>query len=297
MMREIVQILMMNLKKEKNHLILFKNECLNCEKYSFENIVEIDSKGNKLLKVVDKNDINLLLSRLLNFYDIKDIINNSGDTTKLVVQLTGDTLKELNDGAFFNTNKNLQPKRNEDGSVDYKELNTISHIQKGDLLARLIKEDPGKSGKNVLGEEIRPRTVRVERLEFGNNITANEDRTEIYSDVINNFIDEKGLDERYKNLQKSTAATDTYLKNNYRKLFFILAIIYNVGQLLIFKYTDFFIQNINLLKLYILSIIKDKHYQKEKIILHAFQKKNLDRFLNNNLYINKKSIWAIGCYL
>jgi len=94
---------------------------------------------------------------------------------------------------FFNTNKNLQPKRNEDGSVDYKELNTISHIHKGDLLARLIKEDPGKSGKNVFGEEIRPRTVRTERLEFGNNITINEDRTEIYSDVTGhaNFINGK----------------------------------------------------------------------------------------------------------
>ena len=43
---------------------------------------------------------------------------------------------------------------NEDGSVDYKELNTISHIQAGQLLARLHKEDPGQSGRNVFGEEI-----------------------------------------------------------------------------------------------------------------------------------------------
>lgn len=84
---------------------------------------------------------------------------------------------------FFNTNINLQPKRNDDGSVDYKDLNTISHIKKGDLLAKLIKEDPGDSGQNVFGEEIRPRTVKSKVLEFGQNITINEDRTEIYSDV------------------------------------------------------------------------------------------------------------------
>lgn len=84
---------------------------------------------------------------------------------------------------FFNINKNLQPKRNEDGSVDYKELNTISHIKAGELLARLIKEDPGQSGKNVFGEEIKPRTVRSLRLEYGKQISCNEDRTEIYSDV------------------------------------------------------------------------------------------------------------------
>lgn len=34
-------------------------------------------------------------------------------------------------------------------------------------------------------------------------------------------------------------------KGKYRKLFLVLAVIYNVGQLLIFKYTDFFIDNIN----------------------------------------------------
>lgn len=84
---------------------------------------------------------------------------------------------------FFNTNKNLQPKRNEDGSVDYKELNTISHVKKGELLARLIKEDPGKPGCNVFGDEIKPRTVRTERLSYGNKISINEEKTEIYSDV------------------------------------------------------------------------------------------------------------------
>ena len=94
---------------------------------------------------------------------------------------------------FFNTSKNLQPKRNEDGSVDYKELNTISHVKKGDLLARLIKEDPGKSGKNVFGEEIKPRTVRSAKLQYGNKISINEEKTEIYSDVTGhaNYINEK----------------------------------------------------------------------------------------------------------
>ncbi len=84
---------------------------------------------------------------------------------------------------FFNTSKSLQPKRNEDGSVNYKELNTVSQVRSGDLLARLIPEDPGKSGQNVFGEEIRPRSVRSEKLAFGKNITINEEKTEIYSDV------------------------------------------------------------------------------------------------------------------
>ena len=38
---------------------------------------------------------------------------------------------------FFNTNPNLKPKKNEDGTVDYHELNTISRVEKGQMLAKL----------------------------------------------------------------------------------------------------------------------------------------------------------------
>ncbi|MBQ1682258.1 MAG: DUF342 domain-containing protein [Agathobacter sp.] len=93
---------------------------------------------------------------------------------------------------FFNTVKNLQPKRNEDGSVDYKDLNTISHVKEGDLLARLIKEDPGDPGKNVFGEIIKPRNVKTAKLGFGKNITINEDKTEIYTDVTGHAVLQNG---------------------------------------------------------------------------------------------------------
>lgn len=93
---------------------------------------------------------------------------------------------------FFNTVKNLQPKRNEDGSVDYKELNTISHVKQGDLLARLIKEDPGEPGINVFGDSIKPKNVKSAKLGYGKNISINEDKTEIYSDVTGHAILQNG---------------------------------------------------------------------------------------------------------
>lgn len=84
---------------------------------------------------------------------------------------------------FFNTDVNLKPKKNEDGSVDYHELSTISHVKQGDLLAKLDKEDPGVPGKDVFGQDIKPRTVKSLRLSYANNITLSEDQTEIYSNV------------------------------------------------------------------------------------------------------------------
>lgn len=84
---------------------------------------------------------------------------------------------------FFNINPSLKPKHNEDGSVDYHNLNTISKVYEGDLLARLTPEDKGAPGKNVLGMEIPTRTVKSKRLEFGRNIRLSEDKTELYSEV------------------------------------------------------------------------------------------------------------------
>lgn len=84
---------------------------------------------------------------------------------------------------YFNTNPSLKPKHNEDGSVNFHELNTICEVKEGDLLARLIPEDKGSNGKDVMGREIPTRTVKSKKLAYGKNIRANEDKTEIYSEV------------------------------------------------------------------------------------------------------------------
>lgn len=84
---------------------------------------------------------------------------------------------------FFNTNHNLRPKRNEDGSVDYRELNTISRVEEGQMLAKLHPVVPGKAGVDVCGGPVRGRQEKTARLDFANNITLSEDKTEIYSNV------------------------------------------------------------------------------------------------------------------
>lgn len=84
---------------------------------------------------------------------------------------------------YFNVDVNLKPKKNEDGTVDYRDLNTISRVNAGDLLAKLIPEDNGTPGRDVYGTEIKPRSVKKGTLEYGNNIRISEDRTELYTEV------------------------------------------------------------------------------------------------------------------
>ena len=51
---------------------------------------------------------------------------------------------------LFNTDPKVRPTLNEDGSVDFFHLNTLNPCKKGDVLARLTKEDPG--GTELISE-------------------------------------------------------------------------------------------------------------------------------------------------
>ena len=84
---------------------------------------------------------------------------------------------------FFSTDIHAKPTLLEDGSVDFFNLNTINHCNKGDLLARLTPAVVGQNGMTVTGESIKPRDVKRQMLHYGRNISVSEDKTCIYSEV------------------------------------------------------------------------------------------------------------------
>lgn len=88
---------------------------------------------------------------------------------------------------FFNTNPNVKPKMNEDGTVNFFELDMISKCNVGDVLARLTKAEPGEPGQNVYGERVQQRDVKKLILKFGRNIEQTEDGTELKS-LVNGHV-------------------------------------------------------------------------------------------------------------
>lgn len=84
---------------------------------------------------------------------------------------------------YFSTHKSLKPKHNEDGSVNYHDLNIISKVEKDQLIARLIPAVPGEPGCDVLGGQLKPKDVHNMKLSFANNIRISESGTELYSEV------------------------------------------------------------------------------------------------------------------
>ncbi len=83
----------------------------------------------------------------------------------------------------FNTDNHVRPTIRDDGSVDFFNLNTISHCQAGQVLARIIPEVRGQSGRNIMGVELEPREVKPTLFHFGRNIEVSEDNLSLISKV------------------------------------------------------------------------------------------------------------------
>lgn len=83
----------------------------------------------------------------------------------------------------FDTKKDAKPTLLEDGTVDFHKLDMINHVEEGDLLAVLHKEDMGEPGKDVMGMALPAKKVERKVLKYGNNIELSEDGTEIRSKV------------------------------------------------------------------------------------------------------------------
>lgn len=88
---------------------------------------------------------------------------------------------------FFNTDLQARPTKNEDGSVDFFNLNTINHCVSGELLARLYPEERGEYGFTVFGDKLKPRDVKHLILKYGKNIAVSEDKCELFS-MINGHV-------------------------------------------------------------------------------------------------------------
>ena len=83
----------------------------------------------------------------------------------------------------FNTDLQAKPKENEDGTVDFYDLDIIASVSAGDELAELIKEDEGTPGVDVKGRLIRPKKVDRFVFRYGKDISVSENGLHLISDI------------------------------------------------------------------------------------------------------------------
>ena len=83
----------------------------------------------------------------------------------------------------FNTDLTKKPKLNEDGSVDFHQLDTVSHVEKDMVLATLTPAIQGKPGVDVKGVPIKPRNVQVKFLRQVKHAHLSPDGLQLICDV------------------------------------------------------------------------------------------------------------------
>ncbi len=79
--------------------------------------------------------------------------------------------------------KDRKPVIMEDGTVNYKEMNLIESITKGQKLAELIPPIPGKNGKNLVGTELKAIDGRPAIIPKGRNVVLSPDGQELFADI------------------------------------------------------------------------------------------------------------------
>ena len=84
---------------------------------------------------------------------------------------------------FFNTDLTKKPKQNEDGSVDFHQLDNLSKVDKDQILAELTPAVYGKPWTDVLGRPIAPRKVNVLFLKQSKNARLSPDGLKLISNV------------------------------------------------------------------------------------------------------------------
>ncbi|MFW5782864.1 MAG: DUF342 domain-containing protein, partial [Candidatus Muiribacteriaceae bacterium] len=69
----------------------------------------------------------------------------------------------------------------QDARIDWRELNKIKSVKKGEKILQFVPGDPGKSGIDITGEEINPEKIENEKLKVGKNVVFNEKDNLFYS--------------------------------------------------------------------------------------------------------------------
>jgi len=93
----------------------------------------------------------------------------------------------------FDISKQRKPTILENGKVDYRELNLVQSVKRGEILCILIPPEPGKKGMTVTGKELKCRDGKHVRMPKGRNVIISDDGTMLLANIDGQveFSDEK----------------------------------------------------------------------------------------------------------
>lgn len=154
----------------KGYLTLISEDNQLDEPFYYEEVL-------KIIKDVIKVDIDEKV--------IKDMIHNKLYNDKICIAKG----KEPVDGVdghikyYFKKKERIIPKVKEDGTVDYRDLDMINNVNKGDILAEIIPPKDGVDGIKVTGEIIPYKIGKTPFFKLGRNVVLSDDRSKLLAGI------------------------------------------------------------------------------------------------------------------
>lgn len=110
-------------------------------------------------------------------FDIRDMLDNHVYEQPVCVARAIPAKRGVNGVVEFKYEKKrvVQPKCDEFGNADFRELGTIVKIRKGDIIAEIFPPTPGEPGMNIFGEEIPPEAGKPAKPAIGKNSVISAD--------------------------------------------------------------------------------------------------------------------------
>lgn len=145
------------------------------------NIFEADVKITS--KEVEKflNDKNI--ENGIDYAMIEKIVKNPEEGKYLIAEgkkhVNGEDAKIIYN---FDTDVDLHPEINEDGSVNFKKINLLKKVAKGALLATKKPLTEGEKGMTVTGKEIFPKKGKDKNFKIGKGVYLSEDGLKAYAE-------------------------------------------------------------------------------------------------------------------
>ncbi|KPU28191.1 hypothetical protein TR13x_02315 [Caloranaerobacter sp. TR13] len=136
--------------------------------------IEFDEFVNKVKEIIKYG---------LNYEKLREIFENKVYNKKICIA-KGKKPVQGKDGYIvwhFNIENKHKPKILKDGSVDYRNLNIINNVKKGQLLAERIPATTGENGVAVTGEIIPSIKGKEKILKAGKNVVLSDDGNSAYA--------------------------------------------------------------------------------------------------------------------
>lgn len=150
-------------------------------------IYVVPPKGGKM---VSFDDISSELAKRgviegINYGKIKETLENGIFYTRVRIAEGRNPVNGQNAQIkfHFDTNKELRPTVSEDGKADFYNLNLVTNVKIGELLAEIIPPTKGLPGKTVTGKILPARDGRDIHFRAGKNVHISEDGRKIFSKI------------------------------------------------------------------------------------------------------------------